>query len=442
MVTELVKSENSYQAAFRSVRESAPTVAWLELVRSSAIDRFEQLGFPSVREEDWKYTNLAMLAKEEFVPVTSGSSEAHDFERFAYPETAEAHLVVVDGFLREDLSTKTGLGDVVAADLFSAVADARYNKIIRKYLARNAGYHNNGLTALNTAFLQSGVFLWIPKNVKLERPLQITFVADAENGASFPRLLVVAEENSSATVIESFASRNGGKYFTNAIAEIMLKDGAQLEHYRVQRESNNAYHVSTTSAELGRASRYDTTSINLGGHLSRHDVSVVMDHEGAETAVDGLYMVGSDQHSDTHSVIDHKQPHCTSHQLYKGILDGNGRAVFNGKVFVGEGAQKTDAQQTNKNLLLSDKARVDTKPQLEIYADDVKCAHGAAVGQIDPEELFYLETRGIGPELGRSLLTYGFAEEVIGKIKIDSIRSQLDEFVLRQLHTSDLRLSA
>src|SRR5215213_2257329 len=436
MVTELVKSENSYQTAFRSVRESSPTVAWLELVRSSAIDRFEQLGFPSVREEDWKYTNLAALAKEEFVPVTSGSNELNDLQRFEYPETAEAHLVVVDGFLREDLSTKTGLGDVVAVDLFSAVEDARYNKIIRKYFARNAGYHNNGLIALNTAFVQSGVFLWIPKNVKLERPLQITFVANAENGANFPRLLVVAEENSSATVIESFVSSNGGKYFTNAIAEIVLKDGAQLEHYRVQLESNNAYHVSTTSAELGRASRYETTSINLGAQLSRHDVSVVLDHEGEETSVDGLYMVGADQHTDTHSVIDHKQPHCNSHQLYKGILDGNARAVFNGKVFVREGAQKTDAMQTNKNLLLSEKARIDTKPQLEIYADDVKCAHGAAVGQIDPEELFYLEARGIRPELGRSLLTYGFAEEVIGKIKVDSIRAQLDEIVLSQLHTS------
>ena len=438
MVTELVKTENSYQTAFRSVRESSRTAAWLELVRGSAMERFEQLGFPSVREEDWKYTNLALLAKEDFVPVTgsAGAGKAFLLKQFAFPETAEAHLVVVDGFLREDLSTKSGLGDVVAVDLLSAVEDARYNKIIRKYLARNAGYHDNGLTALNTAFLQSGVFLWIPKNVKLERPLQITFVANAANGASFPRLLVVADENSSATLVESFVSNDGGKYFTNAIAEIVVKDGAQLEHYRLQRESNNAYHVSTTSAELGRSSRYETTSINLGAQLSRHDVSVVMDHEGAETSVDGLYMAGSDQHTDTHSVIDHKQPHCTSHQLYKGILDGNGRAVFNGKVFVREGAQKTDAQQTNKNLLLSEKARVDTKPQLEIYADDVKCAHGAAVGQIDQEELFYLATRGIGPELGRSLLTYGFAEEVIGKIKIDSIRAQLDEIVLQQLHTS------
>ena len=437
MVTELVKSESSYQTAFRTVRELSPTVAWLELVRSSAMDRFEQLGFPPVTDEEWKYTNLTSLARESFAPaITGGEMAVGDVTRFAYPETAAAHLVVVNGFLREDLSVTTGLEEVVAIDLFSAAVDARYNKIVRKYLARNAGYHNNGLTALNTAFIQSGVIIWVPKNVKLTGPLQVSFLADAENSASFPRLLIVAEENSSATLIESYTSRGDGKYFTNATAEIVLKDGAQLDHYRLQRESNSAFHVSTTSAELGRSSRYGTTSINLGARLSRHDISVVMDHEGAETSVDGLYMVGANQHTDTHSVIDHKQPHCSSHQLYKGILDDNGRAVFNGKIFVREGAQKTDAMQTNKNLLLSDKARVDTKPQLEIFADDVKCAHGAAVGQIDPEELFYLETRGIGPELGRNLLTYGFAEEVIAKIKIDSIRAQLDETVLRQLHSS------
>ena len=441
MVTELVKTENNYQTAFHNVRELSPAVAWLELVRSSAMDRFEQLGFPSVRDEEWKYTNLATLARESFVPVTTGESAgkpAHlkQVERFAYPETANAHIVVVDGFLREDLSTRTGLEDVIAIDLFSAVGDARYNKMVRKYLARNAGYHNNGLAALNTAFLQSGVFVFIPKNVKLESPVQITFVAEGENSANFPRLLVVAEEHSSATLIENYVSANGGRYFTNAIAEIIVKDGAHLEHYRLQRESSNAFHVSTTATELGRSSRYYTTSINLGAQLSRHDISVVMDHDGAETSVDGLYMVGANQHSDTHSVIDHKSPHCTSHQLYKGILDGNGRAVFNGKVFVRKGAQKTDAIQTNKNLLLSDKAHVDTKPQLEIFADDVKCAHGAAVGQIDPDQLFYLETRGIGPELGRSLLTYGFAEEVVQKIKIESIRAELDETVLRQLDAS------
>ncbi|HJT66846.1 MAG TPA: Fe-S cluster assembly protein SufD [Pyrinomonadaceae bacterium] len=437
MVTELARKENNYQAAFQAMRGSSPTVPWLELVRNSAIDRFEQLGFPAVHEEEWKYTNLAPLAKQSFVPATRVTNISLDGAQFVYPETTTAHLVVVNGFLSEELSVRTGLENAIAIDLLTAVADARYSKIARAYLARNAGYHNNGLAALNTAFLQSGLFLWLPKNVHVETPIQVTFVTDAEHAdaASFPRLLVVAEENSSATLIETFVSTRNQHYFTNAVAEIVLREGARLEHYRVQRESDKAFHTSITSASLGRSASYDTTSINLGGRLSRHDISVVLDHEGAECWVDGLYLAGSDQHTDTHSVIDHQQPHCTSHQLYKGILDGNARAVFNGKIFVREGAQKTDAMQTNKNLLLSQQARIDTKPQLEIYADDVKCAHGAAVGQIDQEELFYLQARGINPELGRSLLTYGFAEEVIGKIKIDSIRSQLDEIVLRQLNT-------
>ncbi|HEX6283321.1 MAG TPA: Fe-S cluster assembly protein SufD [Pyrinomonadaceae bacterium] len=436
MVTEIAKAENTYQAAFRTVRESSPTVPWLDLVRSSAMERFEQLGFPSVRDEEWKYTNLASLAKQSFVPATRGEAVSLDATHFVYPETASAHLVVVNGFLSEELSVKTGLESVVAIDLLSAVADARCNKVARSYLARNAGYHDSGLAALNTAFVQSGLFLFIPKGIRVEVPIQVTFLTDAETAgkATFPRLLVVAEENSSATIIESFVSTGETQYFTNAIAEIVVKEGARLEHYRVQRESTEAFHVSLTSAELGRSSSYDTTSINMGAKLARHDISVVMDHEGAECWVDGLYLVGANQHSDTHSVIDHKQPQCSSHQLYKGILDDNGRAVFNGKIFVREGAQKTDAMQTNKNLLLSPLARVDTKPQLEIYADDVKCAHGAAVGQIDQDEMFYLQARGINPELARSLLTYGFAEEVIGKIKIDSIRAQLDEAVLSQLH--------
>jgi len=252
--------------------------------------------------------------------------------------------------------------------------------------------------------------------------------------ASFPRVLVVAEDNSSATLIESYASTKDSKYFTNAVVEIVLKDGASLEHYKLQRESTEAFHIATTAADLGRNSRYDATTITFGAQLSRHDFHVTMDHEGAECWVDGLYLVTGSQHTDTHSVIDHRKPHCTSHQLYKGILDGKSRAVFNGKIFVRHDAQKTDAMQTNKNLLLSNEARVDTKPQLEILADDVKCAHGAAVGQIEEDELFYLETRGIHPDLARNLLTYGFAEEVIGKIKIESIREQLDAAVLNRLN--------
>jgi Fe-S cluster assembly protein SufD len=437
MVSQIVKSENNYQSAFQALRETSATLPWVRLVRDSAMDRFELLGFPSVSSEEWKYTNLAPWLKNSFTATDQATVSEITVRVPEIAETADSHLVVVNGFLREDLSSKSALEQIVAVNLFNAIADARYSKIVREYLARNADYHDNGLIALNTAFLRSGVFILVPRNTKLDQPIQISYFSDGldQNAVSFPRLLLVLEENSSATLIETFASTGDPAYFTNAVAEIVLGDGARLEHYRTQLESDQSLHVGKTAAELGRGSSYDSTAITLGGKMSRHDISVVLDHEGAECWVDGLYVLSSEQHADTHSVIDHKQPCCTSHQLYKGILDGNGRAVFNGKIFVREGAQKTDAIQTNKNLLLSDKARVDTKPQLEIYADDVKCAHGAAVGQINEEELFYLQARGIEPALGRNLLTYGFAEEVIGKIKIDSVRTAIDEAVLRQLKT-------
>jgi Fe-S cluster assembly protein SufD len=262
----------------------------------------------------------------------------------------------------------------------------------------------------------------------------LLFISDGRVPASFQRVLVVAEEHSNATLVESYVSINESQYLNNAVVEIVLKDGARLEHYKVQRESVGAFHIATTAADLGANATYDATTINFGAQLSRHDFRVTMDSEGAECWVDGLYLVTTGQHTDTHSVIDHRKPHCSSHQLYKGILDGKSRAVFNGKIYVRHDAQKTDAMQTNKNLLLSNEARVDTKPQLEILADDVKCAHGAAVGQIDEDELFYLETRGIHTDLARNLLTYGFAEEVIGKIKIESIRKQLDKAVLNRLN--------
>jgi Fe-S cluster assembly protein SufD len=304
----------------------------------------------------------------------------------------------------------------------------------------------NGFAALNTALFTSGLFLKIPRDVNIEAPIHLLFVgegsAETSPPAAFPRVMIVAEDNSSATIIESYTSpHDDSLYLTNAIVDLSLADGARLQHYKIQRESMGAFHVAATRAELGPNSRYHTTTINFGAALSRHDIRVQMDHEGAECSVDGLYMVDGTQHSDTHSVIDHRQPHCTSRQLYKGILDGKSRAVFNGKVFVRHGAQQTDAQQTNKNLLLSKEAQVDTKPQLEIYADDVKCTHGAAIGQIDEEEMFYLESRGINPALAKNILTYGFAEEVIERIKIESIKRELDEAVLNRLH-SGLQLEA
>jgi Fe-S cluster assembly protein SufD len=443
MVTEIATQKDPYQEGFRLLQESQlDSRPWLVRLRENAMARFEELGFPSVKEEEWKYTNIAPIARTNFTPLiatetAARSSDAKEFAIFGVVEAKDSQLVFVNGRLRNDLSSLIALPEeVVALDLSEALADERYAEIVRIHLARHADYVANGFTALNTAFVHHGAFVYIPKGVTVKVPLHLLRISDSgdTNEVTFPRLLVIAEENSSATLIESYVSTVDATYFTNAVVEIVLADGARLEHYKVQRESAKAFHVATTAADLGANSSYDATTITFGAQLSRHDFNVTMDHEGAECWVDGLYLVTASQHTDTHSVIDHRKPHCTSHQLYKGILDDKSRAVFNGKIFVRHDAQKTDALQTNKNLLLSNDARVDTKPQLEILADDVKCAHGAAVGQIDEDELFYLETRGIHYDLARNLLTYGFAEEVIGKIKIDSIRAQLDEAVLNRLN--------
>src|SRR6266545_4195341 len=440
MATEL-RQENSYRTAFQTLQESQPesSVSWLARLRESAMDSFQELGFPSTRNEEWKYTNVAPITKAAFqpqIPATAANKfGANELAGFSVAEAEKSQLVFVNGVLRDDLSSLTALPqEVVAIDLSRAIADERYSEIVRRHLAREADYVAHGFIALNTAFISGGAFVFIPKDVVVQAPIHLLFLSEGNRTASFPRVLVVAEANSSATLIESYLGIDEGEYFTDAVVEIVLREGAGLEHYKVQRESVGAFHVAATVADLGPNSRYDSTVVTFGGEISRHDINVTMDHDGAECWVDGLYLVTTAQHTDTHSVIDHRKPHCTSHQLYKGILDGKSRAVFNGKIFVRHDAQKTDAMQTNKNLLLSNEARVDTKPQLEILADDVKCAHGAAVGQIDQDELFYLETRGIHYDLARNLLTYGFAEEVIGKIKIESIRQQLDEAVLHRLN--------
>jgi Fe-S cluster assembly protein SufD len=247
-------------------------------------------------------------------------------------------------------------------------------------------------------------------------------------------VLVVAERDSRLDLIETHAALGDAEYFTDAVVEVFVGEGARVTHYKVQDEADSAYHVASTRAEVSKDGAYDLTTVTLGARLSRHEIEVTLTSPGAACRVDGLYIVGTGQHTDTHSLIDHREPNCTSRQNYKGILDGKSRAVFNGRVYVHEGARGTDAQQSNKNLLLSTDARVDTKPQLEIYNDDVKCAHGATVGQLEEEELFYLLSRGLHPDLARNLLTYGFAEEIVASIKFESIRAQLDGAILNRLH--------
>jgi Fe-S cluster assembly protein SufD len=445
MVSQIAKEQDAYSQAFKELREKVGTVSpsWVNRLREDAFERFEEQGFPTTRQEEWKYTNVAAVAKANFEPAVARQEnalavDAAELNEFVYEEARHSRLVFVNGFYRAELSSLEALPEgVIALDLAEALNSDANVDVVREQLARSAAYDENAFTALNTAFFAGGALLRIPQGVRVEAPVHLLFLSDGRAAltASFPRTLVIAERDSSATFIESYAGiGEGSGYLTSAVTEIVLAEGARLEHYKVQRESTDAFHVAATAIKMGRNSSYDSTTVTLGAQLSRHDIKVALDGEGAEAWIDGLYIVGDNQHADTHSLIDHREPHCSSHQLYKGILDGKSRAVFNGKVFVREGAQQTDARQTNRNLLLSNEARVDTKPQLEIFADDVKCAHGATVGQLEEEELFYLASRGLHPELARNLLTYGFAEEVIDKIKIESIKAQLGETVLNRLH--------
>jgi Fe-S cluster assembly protein SufD len=435
------KEKSVFRETWEESQRRAASVlpAWAARRREEAFAAFERLGFPTTDAEDWKYTNVAAVARSSFAAprgLALRPASGDDVAQFFYPEAARSRLVFPNGFLSAGLSSLGALpAGVIVTSLWEALR-GEHEALLRELVGSAAASDADGFAALNASHLGEGAFVYLPDGARLDAPLHLLFVAgDADSPPLVnPRVVVVAGRDSSATIIEGYESARESAYFTNAVAEVFVGEGARVTHYKVQRESEEAYHVATTAAEIGRGGVYDLTTVTLGARLSRHGINVRMAHEGAECWVDGLYLVGASQHADTHSSIDHAAPRCTSHQLYKGILDGDARAVFNGKVFVRPGAQGTDARQTNKNLLLSPDARVDTKPQLEIYADDVKCSHGATVGQLEEEELFYLKSRGLHDDLARNLLTYGFAEELVEKIRIESIKRQLDEAILNRLH--------
>jgi Fe-S cluster assembly protein SufD len=422
--------ETIYKADFQKSIENSNQPEWLKNLRKEAFDHFTENGFPTIKNEEWKYTSVS----SEQLAVNRSEASADGLSLGTTKLLAEIEtgnrLVFVDGVFNSKLTTLPDLPEGVKVLSF---AESFEDETFKTNLAKSVEYDYNGFTALNTAFVNEGVFIHIPKNTKVENPIHIVFISENET-ANFTRVLFVGEQGGEAEIVEHYTRTDEAKYFTNAVVEINLADNAKLVHTRVQRESHSAFHFVTSNTNLSRASIYDNTNITLGAKLSRHDVNLSFNAEGGECWIDGLYLVEDGQHMDTHSRIDHKMKNCVSHQNYKGILDGKSRAVFNGKVFVHENASGTDANQSNKNLLLSNEARVDTKPQLEIFNDDVKCAHGATVGQLEEEELFYLLSRGLNESLARNLLTYGFAEEIINKIKIESIKKQLDEAVLNRLH--------
>lgn len=419
----LLAGQPQLPAAFAS-----PALAWLNRLRADAVDRVSALTVPTTRDEEWRFTDISPLTRIPFQPARSAPSlELADIERFLLPEAA-ARLVFVDGVHAPQLSfNKAG---VVVENL--APGATRHGATLESHLGRYAEFQYNAFAALNTAFLHDGALIVVPRNAAVAAPIHLLFVSTRQDVAAYPRCLVVADVGSEVTVVEDFFALQEEAYFNNAVTEIAVGAGARVRHTRVQRDSGKAFHIANCAVTLAHASRYQSVSVALGARISRYNLNVLQAAEDIECAIDGLALITDRQLADTHTLIDHAKPHGASRQLHKCIVGGAAHAVFNGKIVVRSGAQLTDSSQSSRNLLLTGKAHVDTKPQLEIFADDVKCAHGATVGQLDAEEVFYLKSRGLSDAAARSLLTYAFGAEIIERIPVASLRHRLEQTVLEQ----------
>ena len=423
-------SDSRYLAGLLQGQPPASPLTWLNELRANAVDRVGVLTVPTTREEDWRFTDVSPLTKLSFQPAQGPAQVAPAaLEQWAIPEAA-ARLVFIDGIYAPEHSfNRAGL---TVENLASGVS--AHGAAVQPHLGRHAKFEHNAFAAINTAFLHDGALVVAPRDKVIAAPVHLLFVATRGHAASYPRCLVIAESGSALTVVEDYVALHGEAYFTSAVTEMALAGNAQVHHVRVQRDSVEAFHFANCAVSLERASRYHSVSIALGARISRHNLGTLLGAEGAECSIDGLALIGGQQLADTHTLIDHATPQGTSRQLHKCIVDGTARAVFNGNIMVRAGAQRTDSSQSSRNLLLSGKARVDTKPQLEIFADDVKCAHGATVGQLDIDEVFYLKSRGLSDLAARNLLTYAFGAEIIERIPVVSLKDRLEALVLAQTH--------
>jgi len=425
-------STSHYLDSLLEGQPPASPLSWLNELRANAVDRVGALTVPTTRDEDWRFTDISPLTKLSFQPAQGLPALAPAaLDQWAIPEAA-ARLVFVDGIYAPEHSFNRAGFTVENI----ATGAARHGAAVQAHLGRHAGFERNAFAALNTAFLHDGALIVAPRATALAAPIHLLFVATRKHAASYPRCLVIAEPGSAITVIEDFVALGNEAYFTNAVTEVALAGNTAVHHVRVQRDSAEAFHFANCAVSLAQASRYHSVSIALGARISRHNLGVRLAAEGAECSIDGLALIGGAQLADTHTLIDHALPQGKSRQLHKCIVDGAARAVFNGNIMVRPGAQHTDSSQSSRNLLLSAKARVDTKPQLEIFADDVKCAHGATVGQLDIDELFYLKSRGLSDTAARNLLTYAFGAEVIERIPVASLRNRLEQLVMAQTQTA------
>ena len=409
--------------------------SWLPRVRRAAIERFAAVGFPSSRDEEWRFTPVGPIAQTDFRPALRATLTRDALQPFLFGHPEWPQLVFVNGEFAADLSVLPSLADGVRLGNL-ATALAIDSGLVERHLTRHAGPEATPFAALNTAFIRDGAFVYVPADTAVDRPIHLLFVTSPNAGGTVahPRNLIVVERGAKASVVESYVSlAQGAAYFTNAVTEVFSGENAWTEHTRIQRESERAYHVGLTHVDQARGSHYRSFTLAMGGAIARHNLHVRLNAPAIETLMYGLYLTRGDQLVDNHTAIYHDHPECNSWEVYKGVLDDRSRAVFNGKVFVRPEAQKTDAKQTNRNLLLSSGAKVDTKPQLEIFADDVKCTHGATVGFLDPLALFYLRSRGIPPSVAQKVLTYAFAAEVVNEVALEPVRRELDRLVLERL---------
>jgi Fe-S cluster assembly protein SufD len=431
-----------YAAEFDRFDEAvtARQPAWLTGARRAGMARFRELGFPTTRQEAWRFTSVAPIARAAGVRAGrdgAASEEARDLLRRVALADVPA-VVLLDGRFAPELSSLAGLPPgVVVSDLMSALGSHR--ELIERHLTHVADATHQPFVALNTAFLDGGVLVVIPARTTLTSPLQLTMVTTGAAGrggtmtVSHPRVLLVAGERGEGQLVETYVGPDDRPYFTNAVTEVVLDAGAILDHYKLQREGSQAAHLGSMYVEAARSSTFSSHSLALGGQLVRNDVVATLGGEGAECTLNGLYLAGGTALVDNHTTIDHAQPHCPSHEIYKGILWDRARAVFNGKIIVRPDAQKTDAKQTNKALLLSDQAQINTKPELEIFANDVKCTHGAAIGQLDEDALFYLRARGLTLAGARAMLIQAFAGDIIQRVKLPTLRAELERMLRARL---------
>ncbi len=435
MSTSVTTTGTFQEQASAFAAQAAGVPAPLNALRPAGAEAFARLGFPTTRDEDWRYTSVTTLAATPFVAALDRAIDTLDAESLS-PYTFGGTwplAVFLNGRFSPSLSSLDALPDGVRVMTLAAAAEQE-PELLARHLGIAAPADRDGFTALNAAFAGEGVLIHVAKEMVSEVPVHILHVTDASGAGvmSHPRHVLVAERHAKASVIESYVSLADVSYFTNAVVEVAVEDGATLQLLRVQRESPVAFHVGTVEARQGRDSHFMAFTFQTGAALSRSNVFTVLAGEGCGTTLNGLYMLDHEQHGDHQTRVEHVAPNCFSREAYKGLLDDASHGVFNGKVFVHPEAQKTDGKQTNNTLLLSDRAQIDTKPQLEIFADDVKCTHGATVGRIDETSLFYLKSRGVGQLLARQLLMYAFAADVLETIDNDHVKEALERLTIQR----------